>query len=143
MQRRELLAAGASLALAGCAVPPVMGEPLRRVGFGSCNDQKLPQGIWDAVLAARPDLFLFGGDNVYCDEPFTPARLQEAYALAMRSPGFAKVLATVPHMAVWEDHDYGLNDGGAVFAGKEAARDAVLAFWQGGPGGPPGPPGGP
>jgi alkaline phosphatase D len=130
MQRRELLSAGMSLALAGCASTGASQEPLRRIAFGSCNDQKLPQGIWDAVLAARPDLFLFGGDNVYCDEPFSPDKLQAAYAQAMRSPGFARVLATVPHMAVWDDHDFGLNDGGEGFAGKQASKDVFLSFWK-------------
>jgi alkaline phosphatase D len=130
LQRRDLLAAGASVALAGCALPGAQGEPLRRIGFGSCNDQKLPQGIWDAVLAARPDLFLFGGDNVYCEEPFKPDRLRAAYALAGRSPALARLRATVPHMAVWDDHDFGQNDGGADFAGKQAAKDIFLAHWQ-------------
>jgi alkaline phosphatase D len=130
MLRRELLAAGGSLALAACALPTGGGEPLRRIGFGSCNNQKLPQGIWDAVLAARPDLFLFGGDNVYCEEPFTPDRLREAYAEADRSPALVRLRATVPHMAVWDDHDFGQNDGGADFAGRQASKDVFLTFWH-------------
>nr|WP_232532994.1 MULTISPECIES: alkaline phosphatase D family protein [Ramlibacter] len=131
MQRRELLAAGASLALGACALPGAGGgEPLRRIGFGSCCDQKLPQGIWDAVLASRPDLFLFGGDNVYCEEPFTAERLRDAYAQAERSERLVRLRSTVPHMAIWDDNDYGLNDGGAEFAGRQASKDAFLDYWQ-------------
>jgi alkaline phosphatase D len=35
--------------------------PLTRIAFGSCADEELPQPNWGAVLAYRPDLFLFTG----------------------------------------------------------------------------------
>ncbi len=41
--------------------------PLTRIAFGSCADEEKPQPIWDAVMAYRPELFLFLGDNVYGD----------------------------------------------------------------------------
>ena len=41
--------------------------PLTRIAFGSCSHQQKPQPIWDAVLAYRPELFIFIGDNVYGD----------------------------------------------------------------------------
>src|SRR5688572_1078670 len=47
---------------------PTFGtEPLSRIAFGSCADQKLPQPIWDAVVEEKPQLFVFLGDNVYAD----------------------------------------------------------------------------
>ena len=75
LRRRELLAGGVALgALAGCANPPSRAEgPLRRIGFASCIDQTAEQPIWDTVLADRPDLFIFGGDNVYCQMPYSLA----------------------------------------------------------------------
>ena len=42
-------------------------QPLTRIAFGSCADEEQPQLIWDAILAYRPELFLFTGDNVYLD----------------------------------------------------------------------------
>jgi alkaline phosphatase D len=44
--------------------------------------------------------------------------------------GFAQLCATVPHLAIWDDHDYGLNDGGVNFAHKAASKDAFLNFWR-------------
>ena len=41
--------------------------PLTRIAFGSCADEEKPQPIWEAVMAYRPELFLFAGDNVYGD----------------------------------------------------------------------------
>src|SRR5262245_12652651 len=42
-------------------------EPPSRIAFGSCATQERPQPIWDAVLAARPQLLLLRGDNIYAD----------------------------------------------------------------------------
>ncbi|MFM8899132.1 MAG: alkaline phosphatase D family protein [Burkholderiales bacterium] len=137
MKRRALL--GSVVALAGCQgaahVPSLLSSredraPLRRIAFGSCNDQNKPQHIWQAVLASRPDLFLFAGDNVYASEqPWSAARMARAYETQALSPAFARLRQTVPHMATWDDHDFGLNDGGASFAHKQAAKDEFLKFW--------------
>jgi alkaline phosphatase D len=35
----------------------------------------------------------------------------------------------VPHLAIWDDHDYGLNDGGAEWAHKAEAKQAFMDFW--------------
>lgn len=51
------------------------------VTVGSCANQDAPQPIWDAVLAYRPELFLFAGDNVYGDSRTPDLReLRAAYA---------------------------------------------------------------
>ena len=42
-------------------------EPLSRISFGSCAKQDKPQPIWDAVVAGKPELFIFLGDNIYGD----------------------------------------------------------------------------
>ncbi len=125
------LASGPALAQ---GAPP----PLTRIAFGSCADEEKPQPIWDAVLAYRPELFLFLGDNVYGDvrngrnvpEPELIESLQQSYALAARVPGMARLRSTVPHLATWDDHDYGKNDAGADFAGRQEAQRLFLQFWD-------------
>ena len=44
---------------------PAWPIQVQKIIFGSCIDQKKPQPIWQTILAAKPDLFIFGGDNVY------------------------------------------------------------------------------
>ncbi|MEO6293925.1 MAG: alkaline phosphatase D family protein [Burkholderiaceae bacterium] len=133
--------AGAGLAcaaLSGCATQvagmrdaSVSGKALTRLAFGSCIDQTKPQPIWQAVQASKPDLFIFGGDNVYASEsPWRLENLQRAYQQLDQSAGFAQLRQTVPHLAIWDDHDYGLNDGGAEFPNKQASKDAFLSFWK-------------
>ncbi|MEI7975491.1 MAG: hypothetical protein WCH92_05855, partial [Betaproteobacteria bacterium] len=44
---------------------PAWPTQVQKIIFGSCIDQKKPQPIWQTILATKPDLFIFGGDNVY------------------------------------------------------------------------------
>ena len=87
--------------------------------------------MWAPILADQPDLFIFGGDNVYAsDVPFSLDKLNAAYATLAVQPGFAQLRATVPHIAIWDDHDYGVNDGGAEFTHKQVSKEAFLRFWK-------------
>jgi alkaline phosphatase D len=126
------------LLASGPALAQGAAPPLTRIAFGSCADEEKPQPIWDAVLAYRPELFLFLGDNVYGDvrngrdvqEPELIESLQQSYALAASVPGMARLRGTVPHLATWDDHDYGKNDAGADFAGRSDAQRLFLQFWD-------------
>ena len=148
MDRRRLLSLGVGAAaagsLAGCAKPDGLtglASPappastarlgaLRKIAFGSCINQELPQPIWDAILADRPDLFIFGGDNVYAStQPWQLSTLELAYQRLAAQPGFARLRQSVPHLAIWDDHDFGLNDGGAGFPHKLASKQAFMDFW--------------
>jgi alkaline phosphatase D len=147
VERREIfVAAAATLAagLVGCAgassstgkfarAPglPLPSGPVHKIAFGSCIDQNRPQPIWNAILADAPDLFIFGGDNVYASTPpWSRDRLEQAYAALGASVGFARLRARVPHLEIWDDHDYGVNDGGVEFPHKQPSKEAFLAFWE-------------
>jgi alkaline phosphatase D len=123
------------LVLALLLLPAVAGAqqtlPLARIAFGSCADQEQPQPIWDAVLVYRPDLFIFAGDNVYGDSPGTePTELKAAYDKARTLDGYNRLRRSVRHLAVWDDHDLGVNDGGAAVPFKDAAKELFLEFWD-------------
>ncbi len=132
MKRRQVIPAAAVMLHAasfGAAAQP--SSDVWRLSVGSCANQKLPQPIWQTILAERPDLHIFGGDNVYASErPWSLAQLQEAYALAAQQSGMAQLMRSVPYIAMWDDHDYGLNDGGAEFADKQASKQALLDFFK-------------
>lgn len=121
----------AAAALAPSAVGAQGCPPLTRIAFGSCAHQAKPQPIWDAVLAYKPNLFIFMGDNVYGDFNSPDAtNLRRAYDLASGIAGYTRLRNEVPHLAIWDDHDYGLNDGGGNFAHKDVAKDLFLQFWN-------------
>jgi alkaline phosphatase D len=123
------LAYGLLLAIA--VVAAAAEQALTRIAFGSCVHQDKPQPIWDAVLAYRPELFVFAGDNVYGDVTSNQmAELRAAYAKAANAPGQRRLRAKVPVLATWDDHDYGRNDGGADFPYKSEAKALFLEHWE-------------
>ena len=129
--RRTLSKLLAALSLAPATALSQGRPPLSRIAFGSCANQSMAQPIWEAILAYRPDLFIFAGDNVYGDfNSPDGGNLKRAYDVARSIPGYARLRETVSHLAVWDDHDYGLNDGGVEFAYKARSKDLFLDFWN-------------
>lgn len=130
--RRSRLAT-ALLAAAGVVPSPPAraesGEPLTRIAFGSCAHQDKPQPIWRAVLAARPQAFLFLGDNIYGDTE-DMAVMKAKYDKLDANADFAALRAACPVLGVWDDHDYGVNDGGADYPMREASQRVFADFFR-------------
>ncbi|MEM6391634.1 MAG: alkaline phosphatase D family protein [Planctomycetota bacterium] len=115
---------------------PAPDTVLTRIAFGSCAFEDRPQPIWPVIARNRPDLFLFLGDNVYIDKldgrtriPTTRAEFDADYRMLAEIPEFAAFAKTVPFLATWDDHDFGLNDAGAEFPHKQLAQEAFLDFF--------------
>jgi alkaline phosphatase D len=101
---------------------------LERILFGSCTKQEKPMPIFETMLAAKPQLCLFIGDNIYGDtEDMTV--LKAKYDLLGANPGFAALRKSCPSLATWDDHDYGVNDGGADFSKRVESQKVFLDFW--------------
>ena len=92
-----------------------------KIAFGSCNDTERGNLLWDDILALEPDLWIWGGDNVYADTD-NMEELQEYYSELKSVPGYKALVALTPVIGTWDDHDYGLNDGGAEFAARKASQ---------------------
>lgn len=124
-----LLVAAASAVAASDRVAAQPELAITTLGFGSCARQDRPQPIWDSINAARCDAFVLLGDNIYADTA-DPAVFRAKYALLAGMPGFARLRQTTPLFATWDDHDYGVNDGGAGFPGAQAAQEEFCEFFQ-------------
>src|SRR5436305_1258001 len=103
-------------------------RPLSRIGFGSCVHQDRPQPIWTPIVAAKPELFLMLGDNIYADTE-DMALMRKMYAQLAAQPGFKKLRGACPILATWDDHDYGGNDAGAEYPKKKESQQLFLDFW--------------
>ncbi|MDF1860655.1 MAG: alkaline phosphatase D family protein [Verrucomicrobiales bacterium] len=102
---------------------------ISRIALGSCADQKRAQPIWDSILRSEPELFLFLGDNVYADTEDMD-EMRNAYAMLAKHEGYAKLRDSIPVLATWDDHDYGVNDGGAEFPMREGAEKVFHEFFS-------------
>jgi alkaline phosphatase D len=118
----------AALPLAFSCLTTRSAEPVTRIALGSCADQDKPQPIWEAVVARSPQLFLFLGDNVYADTE-DPTEMRKAYAKLAAIPGYRKLQAACPVLAIWDDHDYGVNDGGADYRMRAEAEKVFEEFF--------------
>ncbi len=108
--------------------PVATARPLRTIAFGSCANQNRPQPIWEAIRDTSADLFLFLGDNVYADTT-DPVALQAAYDRLGQIAGFRALRSSCPVLATWDDHDYGVSDGGREHPTKSESQRVFLDFF--------------
>lgn len=119
------------------------GEPLQKIAFGSCARQMQDAPLFNTVVAAKPDLFLMIGDVIYPDindeatallDPWPSKdsikRIKQVYAQMSAKPEYQNLKKNIPMMAVWDDHDYGINDGDATFVLKEKSQKLFLDFFN-------------
>ena len=119
-----------SCGAAARAALPSRRASLTRIAFGSCADQSNPQPYWDTVARYAPDVLILAGDNVYgdCGDDPECRALTWAYGNLTKKPSYVGARSQIPTVATWDDHDYGLNDGGAANPFKHVAKEAFLDF---------------
>lgn len=118
------------LPVAALAAPPQPAElekPLSVFAFGSCNHQKRPQLHWTAIQAFRPQLWIWGGDNIYADY-LKPEDRRAEYVRLKNHPLYQLFLSAVPVIGTWDDHDYGDNNTGKEYSLKRESQREFLAF---------------
>eukprot|EP00760_Papus_ankaliazontas_P020570 PhM_4_TR18459/c0_g1_i1/m.11654/K01113/phoD; alkaline phosphatase D len=113
-----------------------------RIAFGSCNDQNLDQGnIWESIASKNASLFAWLGDIVYVDhktfgkrfETYSPEELRAAYEKQKNGKGYTALrhkLGRDNIVGVWDDHDYGINDGGKEFPRASEVQQVFLDFFD-------------
>lgn len=105
-------------------------EVVERIAFGSCyNPRDKRDEIFEGLKAQDPDVFIFLGDNIYGDTR-DMAVLQKKYAELEAVPGFRDLRASTRLLATWDDHDYGINDGGNSYPMREESEAIFLDFFQ-------------
>jgi alkaline phosphatase D len=113
------------------------------VAIGSCfyaNEPKsdrpgTPYGsdpkIFATIAAAKPDLMIWLGDNVYLREPDfgSVTAMSRRYALSRQEPALQSLLGTARHYATWDDHDFGPND--AIWVNRFASQSLEIfrRYW--------------
>ncbi len=99
------------------------------IAFGSCNKQNEQQPLWNEVLKHKPNLFIWGGDNIYADSDMA-SKIKQDYAKQNSNVEYHKLKQSVPIMATWDDHDYGKNDAGVEWKLKKESQQLFLDFLE-------------
>lgn len=110
-------------------------KELHRIAFGSCAKHWQAQPIWQAVIAEKPNVFLFLGDTIYADTDgksaweVSEAQLRGEWARFADKAEFQAAKKAMPFMATWDNHDYGTHNGGAEYPLKYESKKALLDFF--------------
>lgn len=132
----ELLASQVSEAILAALKPGDTSrrsaKPLQRILFGSCIRQDRPMPIFEVMLQQKPEVCLFIGDNIYGDTEDMSV-LKAKYELLAGNPGFSALRKSCRVLATWDDHDYGVNDGGDDYPKRVESQRVFLDFWQDSP----------
>ncbi len=106
----------------------VTTETVSRIAFGSCNSERKPQPLWPVIAKDEPSLWIWTGDNIYADTEDGQV-FRSKYDQQLVHPGYEVFAQTVPFMTgTWDDHDYGVNDGGKEYPRKELAKAELYRF---------------
>lgn len=97
------------------------------IAFGSCNNQTLANPLWTAIEKNKPTIWIWGGDVIYTDT-YDMAYMAENYQKQKNNAEYAAFAKKIEVLGTWDDHDYGLNDGGVEYPKKAEAQQLFLDF---------------
>jgi alkaline phosphatase D len=105
-----------------------VGEGMR-IAIGGCLRYAPGGSQMRNILEQRPDLMVWLGDNIYADTSDMGV-MRSIYDQLGANSRFQALRAATEMMAVWDDHDYGLDNANALYPMREASKAEFLRFWQ-------------
>ena len=113
------------------------------IAFGSCNRPLLPQSYWKDIESYHPSYYLWTGDAIYAKN-HTIQALEHAYYLQLTNEFYRNFIhsdhgdddANISSSnslrfsidGIWDDHDYGVNDGGRYVHQQDQRRQLYHDF---------------
>lgn len=109
--------------------------------LGSCayfNDPLLKNsssggdyGIFNQIQAKDPDMMLWMGDNIYIlpQDFYSQAGMSRRYRQSRALPELQSLFANTPQYAIWDDHDYGIDNSDRTYRMREASLKTFKTYW--------------
>jgi len=116
-----------SLVLIASSLASVAQAPLTKIAFGSCSNEELHEEMWTEIANQKPQLCILLGDNIYGDT-HDMSWMRKQYDMQKQLAGYQLLMKTCPIIGTWDDHDYGKNDGGKLYAKKNESKEEFLRF---------------
>ncbi|MBL7799628.1 MAG: alkaline phosphatase family protein [Chitinophagales bacterium] len=110
-----------------------------KIALGSCFLQQFfTAEIYDEIDKKNPEVFLGLGDMIYSDEFFGGGTHDTDWAQYLTGrynelgtmPPFQSFRSKYPIHAIWDDHDYGMNNAAGEFMNKNISKDVFFNFWN-------------
>jgi len=113
------------------------------VAFGSCNyinevaldrpGKGYGSGyqIFESISTKKPNIMIWGGDNIYLRDADWDSKtgIYHRYTHTRSIKEIQPLLACTQNFAIWDDHDFGPNDGDRSFYNKYETQNAFKDFW--------------
>lgn len=116
--------------------PP--SQTLTKISFGSCADLiRYPTiDMFSTILSYNPDIFFWLGDFAYIDNKFLLLKsylpnletVVQRFLSTKNHPSYKKMLSSFPVIGIWDDHDFGQNDGNKYNPHKFLIQQLFLDF---------------
>ena len=118
-------------------------EPTSRILFASCNSQQHKNELWDNLASRGASTFVWSGDAVYGDDFYpktslwakkqvreaTPNVLKNLYSDLLEAAGYQRLREVTPQiLGVFDDHDYGRNNGDVTFQYRKESSVLFVDF---------------
>lgn len=100
---------------------------LNSIAFGSCNHSHLRQPMWSVIDSHQPALFIWTGDVVYADTT-SVVKMKRKYQQQLSRPAYKEFREKFPVIGIWDDHDFGINNGGRRNPIKAEGQQMFLDF---------------
>lgn len=87
--------------------------------------------IYDTIATHQADFMFWLGDNIYLREGEWNSRagVQYRYRHTRFHPALQQVMRTGSHLAIWDDHDFGPNDGDSTYQLRKMTADVFKQVW--------------
>ncbi|MEM7386769.1 MAG: alkaline phosphatase D family protein [Verrucomicrobiota bacterium] len=126
--RYEVFVNGQKAPLAGqphIRTAPPKGTPGEwTIGFGGgAGYTPWLEKMWGTLDEAGFDRFFLLGDNVYIDTPEVKETQRYCYYRRQSQPLFRTFVQRTPVLAIWDDHDFGVND-------SEGGPEKKIPAWK-------------
>lgn len=120
-----------------CTIIPISAFAQRtEVTFsvGSCAELSTPEReeIFTSILSKKPKFFFWLGDNTYykSTEWNDSTLMAQSWERRHASPPLAAMMSAIPQRAIWDDHDYGPNDGDSTYSLRETSAKIFSSVWK-------------
>jgi alkaline phosphatase D len=87
--------------------------------------------IFESIAKKNPDIMIWSGDNIYLREADWDSKtgIYHRYTHSRSLKEIQPLLAKTQNFAIWDDHDFGPNDGDRSFYNKFLTQKAFKDFW--------------
>ncbi len=107
-----------------------------RVVIASCMkdiyvDQR--EEMWEAVAETKADLIILNGDTCYADKDnsdLDEKGFWRRYTETRSLLAHFRLKNLTPTVAIWDDHDYGMNNGNVTWSKKDMVKEIFEIFWD-------------